>query len=155
MRNQSTWRSVRLAQSRLEQILHRRHSLRLHGLVIGAVTLGGMLAASAVQRALGVETLALRWWAGRLVDDDRDDSADATDALDLLDLVPTGGSRSGEGRSAAPPIRTGGGGDFAGGGATADFGGADAAADSSIADALPGQRRLPCGRRGRSLGRAR
>lgn len=147
MRNQSTWRSVRLAQSRLEQTLHRRHSLRLHGLVIGAVTLGCMLAASAAQRALGVESLALRyavslgigygiyplvlrWWAGRLVDDD-DDQADASDALDLLDLVPTGGGRGGGG-GATLSLRPGGGGD-----ATADFGsevGSNAA--EGMADAL-------------------
>lgn len=79
----SNWRSVRLWESRLEQDLHRRHSLRAHGLLIGTFTLLLMWCTSALVMRLGTQSLAvrylftlgvgyiaylliLRWWAQRL-----------------------------------------------------------------------------------------
>ena len=80
----SDWRSVRLWESRVEQALHRRHDLRLHGFAIGTTILLLMWLVSHLQMRLGVDSLALRyaltlgagyavyllllrWWAGRLV----------------------------------------------------------------------------------------
>lgn len=80
----SDWRSVRLWESRVEQDLHRRYDLRLHGFGIGSSILLLMWGVSHLQMRLGVDSLALRyaltlgvgygayllllrWWAARLV----------------------------------------------------------------------------------------
>lgn len=81
----SNWRSVRLWETQVERDLHRDHSLRTHGLLIGTFTLLLMWGVSALQmHLLHVESLAvrylvtlgvgyvgylcvLRWWAQRLV----------------------------------------------------------------------------------------
>ncbi|MDP9876587.1 hypothetical protein J2W25_001551 [Variovorax boronicumulans] len=82
----SNWRSVRLWETQVERDLHRDHSLRTHGLLIGTFTLLLMWGVSALQmHLLHVESLAvrylvtlgvgyvgylcvLRWWAQRLVE---------------------------------------------------------------------------------------
>lgn len=87
MRVLSDWRSVRLWETQVERDLHRNHSLRTHGLMIGTFMLLLMWAASYAQMRLGVHSLAvryfftlgasyvgyllvLRWWAARLVTQD-------------------------------------------------------------------------------------
>lgn len=136
MKVRSTWRSVRLEESALEQALHRRHSLRLHGWLIGGLVLLVMWACSALLRhgteidslalryllTLGVGYLAylglLRLWARRLLGERRhSEGEDWSDGFDLPEL-PTGG------RGAEPAIPRGphtGGGDFGGAGAQGDF----------------------------------
>lgn len=81
----SNWRSMRLWETQIERDLHRNHSLRTHGLLIGTFMLLLMWGVSALQmHLLHVESLAvryfltlgvgyvgyllvLRWWARRLV----------------------------------------------------------------------------------------
>ncbi|OUL99641.1 hypothetical protein [Variovorax sp. JS1663] len=67
----SNWRSVRLWETEVERDLHRRHSLRTHGLLIGTTTLLLMWLVSWLQMHAGVESLALRYFvtlgAGYLV----------------------------------------------------------------------------------------
>lgn len=143
MKNLSNWRSVRLAESRLQHELRQRHSFRLHGICIGLATLGLTWGASHLQMLLGVDSLALRYllslglgylgyllmlrlWAGAMVSRSEHSQADWLDAGDLIQSWPSGGPRCGS----APPadLKSGGGGDFAGGGASGDFSGpADAA----------------------------
>ena len=112
--------------------LRRRHTLWLHGWLMGLVTLGVMWGAAALQRHAGGDSLALRYavtlgvgylcyllllriWAGMLVrEEERDVPAPG------LDLPwPHGGGRAGGGYEA------GGGGDFGGGGSDSGFGGGD------------------------------
>ena len=129
----------------LRSDLRRRYRLRLHGLCIGSFMLALMWAASALQMAYGVESLALRYavslgtgylaylmvlhaWARRMVQGgphgDVPDAADLADAaLDLAGNVPS--------RVRAPDLASGGGGDFAGGGASADIGVPDGLADAA------------------------
>ncbi|MDN4589493.1 hypothetical protein DBA29_13440 [Xenophilus aerolatus] len=100
----SNWRSVRLWETQLERDLHRRYSLRTHGLLIGSATLLLMWAISAAQMWVGVESLALRylvtlgagyalylgvlrWWAQRLVEDRADIGPDAGDVVEVADLA--------------------------------------------------------------------
>jgi len=82
----SNWRSVRLWETRVERDLHRKYSLRTHGILIGSFTLLLMWCVSALQmHLLHVDSLAvryfltlgvgyvgyllvLRWWAKRLVE---------------------------------------------------------------------------------------
>jgi len=104
----SNWRSVRLWESRLEQDLHRRHSMRAHGLLIGTFTLLLMWCTSALVMRFGTQSLAvrylftlgvgyiaylliLRWWAQRLAQG-RQVDIDGADALP--DVLPdTAGGR--------------------------------------------------------------
>ena len=83
----SNWRSMRLWETQIERDLHRNHSLRTHGILIGTFTLLLMWGVSALQmHLLHVDSLAvryfltlgvgylgyllvLRWWARRLVED--------------------------------------------------------------------------------------
>jgi hypothetical protein len=118
------------------QRLQRERWLRLHVLLIGLLTLGGLMAAGGLLRVLGVESLAwryaialpisyllylglLRLWAGHLLGRDSQLLDQAPDVLDGLDLLPT--PRGGGGTGSSVPIRTGGGGDFGGGGASGSF----------------------------------
>ncbi|EJL78919.1 hypothetical protein PMI15_04210 [Polaromonas sp. CF318] len=134
MKNLSSWRSVRVLEGRLERELRQRHSLRLHGLCIGLLTLGMMWAVSHLQMVMGMDSLALRYlftlgagylayllvlrgWAAMLVRHGGSGVPDGS-GLDLVDLpgnLPSGAS--------LPTIHSGQGGDFGGGGATGDFGG--------------------------------
>lgn len=96
----SNWRSVRLWESAFERDLHRRHSLRTHGLLLGTCTLLLMWAVSALQMRAGNDSLALRyavtlgvgylgylgllrWWAQRLVEGRTEIDPDIPDVLDL------------------------------------------------------------------------
>ncbi|WP_418123787.1 hypothetical protein [Variovorax sp. 160MFSha2.1] len=83
----SNWRSVRLWETQVERELHRKYSLRTHGIFIGSFTLLLMWGVSALQmHLLHVDSLAvryfltlgvgylgylvvLRWWAKRLVEE--------------------------------------------------------------------------------------
>ncbi len=82
----SNWRSVKLWESAYERDLHRRHSLRAHGILIGAFTLLLMWCVSSLVMHFGTRSLAvrylftlgvgyiaylliLRWWAQRLAED--------------------------------------------------------------------------------------
>lgn len=95
----SNWRSVKLWESAFERDLHRRHSLRAHGILIGAVTLLLMWGVSSLVMHFGTQSLAvryvctlgvgyiaylliLRWWAHRLAQDRTDLNPD----FDLPDL---------------------------------------------------------------------
>lgn len=141
MKNLSNWRSVRLLQSQLERELRQRHSLGLHGVCIGFVTLGLMWGVSHLQMLLGFESLALRylvtlgagylaylavlrWWAATLIG--RGSAADGLDgAADAADLLFNGLSPVRSGADSAvrlPTLESGQGGDFGGGGATGSFG---------------------------------
>ena len=91
MKVPSNWRSVRLWETRVERDLHRKYSLRTHGILIGSFTLLLMWGVSALQmHVLDVQSLAvryfltlgvgylgyllvLRWWARRLVEGRRFD----------------------------------------------------------------------------------
>ncbi len=92
----SNWRSVRLWESEVERDLHRRHSLRTHGLLIGSVTLLLMWAVSSLMMRFGPPSLALRylvtlgvgyvayllilrWWAQRLAQGRADLNVDVPD----------------------------------------------------------------------------
>ncbi len=146
MKARSTWRAVRLEESALEQALHRRHSLRIHGWLIGSMVLVAMWACAALLRHVAeVDSLALRYlltlgagylvylgvlrlWARRLLGRARRDGDDG-DWSDLLDL-PTG-----RGDVDAPVPRKGGG-DFGGGGAQGDFAAAASAPASAEGSVL-------------------
>ncbi|CAA2100525.1 hypothetical protein [Variovorax paradoxus] len=104
----SNWRSVRLWETRVERDLHRKYSLRTHGILIGSFTLLLMWCVSALQmHLLHVDSLAvryfltlgvgyvgyllvLRWWARRLVEG-RELNVD----IDAPDLDIGGGRGSG------------------------------------------------------------
>jgi hypothetical protein len=151
MKNLSNWRSVRVLEGRLERELRQRHSLRLHGLCIGLLTLGMMWAVSHLQMVMGVDSLALRYlltlgagylayllvlrgWAALLVNRRAESGTADGNWGDLLDVpgnLPSGGGNGG------PSMQSGQGGDFGGGGATGDFSGA-ADAGSGLGDAAGG-----------------
>ncbi|SCX74379.1 hypothetical protein [Variovorax sp. EL159] len=114
----SDWRSVRLWETQVERDLHRNHSLRTHGILIGSFTLLLMWGVSALQMHLfHVDSLAvrylltlgvgylgyllvLRWWARYLVNTTTGLDADAGDAIDAVDFAIDAGrglARGGEG----------------------------------------------------------
>ncbi|MES2186196.1 MAG: hypothetical protein V4505_16715 [Pseudomonadota bacterium] len=122
----------------LRSDLRRRHALRWHGICIGSFMLALMWAASHLQMVFGVESLAVRYtvslgigyfaylgvlrlWAQRMVASPGRASDSGLDALDpadgALDLA-SGVSRNAD----TAGFAAGGGGDFAGAGASADFG---------------------------------
>lgn len=151
MKNLSNWRSVRVLEGRLERELRQRHSLRLHGLCIGLLTLGMMWAVSHLQMVMGVDSLALRYlltlgagylayllvlrgWAALLVNRPAEPGTADGNWGNLVDVpgdLPSGGG------GARLPLQSGQGGDFGGGGATGDFSGA-ADAGSGLGDAAGG-----------------
>ena len=65
VRPRSGWSAVRMWQQDLAQSLQRRHALRLHGWVIGSITLLVTWGVSHLQMAAGVESLALRYLVSR------------------------------------------------------------------------------------------
>ena len=146
----STWRRMRAPQRALQDRLQRRHSLRLHGWCIGSFTLAVMWAVSHAQMLLGVQSLALRYlvtlgagylayllvlrlWAAWLLRPARKDGS----ALDGADLLPDIGWPTGRGGGPAVP-RSGGGGDYAGGGASGEWSAADGGLEDSLGDAASG-----------------
>lgn len=138
MKVASTWRAVRLEESEITRTLRQRHTLWLHGVVLGLLVLGAMWLAAWGLRAWGVPSLALRYaltlgvgylvylgllrvWASALLpgrDDGVGPDLDPTDLLDS-DLGDIALPRWPRGES--PAMRTGGGGDYGGGGAQASF----------------------------------
>ncbi|MEO7548229.1 MAG: hypothetical protein ABIT82_07390 [Ramlibacter sp.] len=136
----SGWRSVRVREGQFASDLRERHWLRLHGMCIGLAVLGVMWATSHLQMRMGSESMAIRYlvtlgvgyaayllvlrlWAGALVsrdDDDGDDGGD--DVLDVVGDLPAP-SLDAVRLPGLPPMLEGGGGDFAGAGASADFSG--------------------------------
>lgn len=122
----SNWRSVRLWETQLERDLHRNHSLRTHGILIGSFTLLLMWCVSALQmHLLHVDSLAvrylltlgvgylgyllvLRWWANRLVQG-RELEIDV-DVPDMDFGGGRGGGRGGGSHSQASVGESGGGG---------------------------------------------
>ncbi|MEZ2295579.1 hypothetical protein [Variovorax sp. RCC_210] len=122
----SNWRSVRLWETQLERDLHRNHSLRTHGILIGSFTLLLMWCVSALQmHLLHVDSLAvrylltlgvgylgyllvLRWWANRLVQG-RELEIDV-DVPDMDFGGGRGGGRGGGSHSHASVGESGGGG---------------------------------------------
>jgi hypothetical protein len=131
----SNWRSVRMWETRVTRNLRQQRMLWLHGWCIGLITLLVTWGASALQMHLGSESLALRYlvslgvgyitylltvrvWAQALV---RPTQADTQiDVPDLSGLDLSGGHGD-CGKTAAPDVHSGGGGDFGGGGASGDF----------------------------------
>ena len=134
----SDFRSIRVAEEALIRHLRRRHTLWLHGALMGLITLLVMWGVSAALRHGGVDALALRYaaalgagylayllllrlWAGMLV---REQERGVPDPGGLDLPWPDGGG----GHCGADGIRSGGGGDFGGGGADGSF---DALADGA------------------------
>lgn len=130
MKALSNWRSVRLWQTGVERDLRKRHWLRLHGMCIGLVVLGVMWATAHLQFLLDSQSLALRYlvtlgvgyaayllvlrgWAQMLVRRE----ALGLDGVGDLPVPDVPASVD------LPVFGSGGGGDFAGGGASADFSG--------------------------------
>jgi hypothetical protein len=110
----SNWRSVRLWESAFERDLHRRHSLRTHGLLLGTCTLLLMWAVSALQMWAGNDSLALRyavtlgagylgylallrWWAQRLVEGRTEIDPDLADVSGVFPDGPTVSAEAAEG----------------------------------------------------------
>ena len=141
VKNLSNWRSVRLWEAHVERDLRQRHWLRLHGLCIGAMVMGVMWLTSYVQMLLGQNRLALRYlvtlgvgylvyllvlrmWASMLV---RRDSSAIDGGGDLP--IPDAGGTVDFALHELPVFRSGGGGNFGGGGATGDFSGAAESSD--------------------------
>ena len=120
-----------ISTTALRAELRHRYWLRLHGLMIGGVTLlaswltsNGLLLLGmstlglryvlAILAGYGVYLLLVRWWARRLLER-RDNDVDITpDAANVDVDVP--------GTACEPAMRSGEGGDFGGGGASGDFG---------------------------------
>lgn len=119
----SNWRSMRLWETQIERDLHRNHSLRTHGILIGTCMLLLMWGVSALQmHLLHVDSLAvryfltlgvgylgylllLRWWARRLVENGVGvnldvGGGDVVDAADLALDVAGSASRAGFGDAA-------------------------------------------------------
>lgn len=147
MKNLSNWRSVRIWQSGLERQLRQRHTLWLHGWCIGLLVMGLMWITAHLQMVAGSDSLALRYfvtlgvgylgylvvlrlWAGALLRR----GADTTDAgADLLEPALDLAANMAQPTSRLPSMDAGGGGDFAGAGASAS---ADFSAAGDAAPAL-------------------
>lgn len=158
-RSLADWRSVRVWESDTRHLLRRKHALWFHGWCIGFLVLALMWAASHLQMVLGSQSLALRYlvtlgvgylgflvvlrlWAGALVGEEAplDAAAEVADealpeALDAAaDLAGQALARTGRAVAEAA-IRSGGAGDFGGGGAQAAFQWASDAG-SAVGDAV-------------------
>jgi hypothetical protein len=151
MKSLSNWRSVRLWEGNVERHLRQRHWLWLHGLCIGSLVLIAMWGASQLQMQIGSSPLALRYlvtlgvgylvyllvlrgWAAVLI---RRNSGHA----DFGGDIPSPGSWSdvsGEAIHAGNPIRSGGSGDFGGGGASGDYAGAPSHAGEAVGEFASG-----------------
>jgi hypothetical protein len=125
----SNFRSIRVEEDALVRHLRRRHTLWLHGWLMGLVTLGVMWGAAALQRHAGVDSLALRYavtlgvgylcyllllriWAGMLVREEERSIDDP--GIDVSWPDGSGAPQDGG-------LHSGGGGDFGGGGADGGF----------------------------------
>lgn len=140
----SNFRSIRVEEHALIRRLRQRHTLWLHGWLMGLITLLVMWGVSAALRHGGVDSLAVRYalalgagylayllllriWAGMLV---REEERGWLDGVQI-DVPLSDGGRGGQGGGG---FHSGGGGDFGGGGASGSF---DGPADLSdgVADA--------------------
>ena len=140
----SNFRSIRVEEHALIRRLRQRHTLWLHGWLMGLITLLVMWGVSAALRHGGVDSLAVRYalalgagylayllllriWAGMLV---REEERGWLDGVQI-DVPLSDGGRGGQGGGG---FHSGGGGDFGGGGASGSF---DSPADLSdgVADA--------------------
>lgn len=125
----SNFRSIRIEEDALVRHLRRRHTLWLHGWLMGLITLGVMWGAAALQRHAGVDSLALRYavtlgvgylcyllllriWAGMLVREEERSIDDP--GIDVSWPDGSGAPQDGG-------LHSGGGGDFGGGGADGGF----------------------------------
>jgi len=125
----SNFRSIRVEEDALVRHLRRRHTLWLHGWLMGLITLGVMWGAAALQRHAGVDSLALRYtvtlgvgylcyllllriWAGMLVREEERSIDDP--GIDVSWPDGSGAPQDGG-------LHSGGGGDFGGGGADGGF----------------------------------
>ena len=128
------WRSVRVWEADTRHHLRRHHAMWLHGWCIGATVVGVMWLAAHLQMLMGVDSLALRYlvtlglgyvaflavlrtWAGWLVGEEPEVDPEAVDmaadvAWNASQVAPS---------VDVPVPRSGGGGDFGGGGASGDF----------------------------------
>lgn len=144
----SNWRSVRMWESGVARDLRQRRVLWLHGLSIGLITLAVTWGVSILQMHFGGESLALRYlvslgvgycvylltvrlWAAALIRRNDNGSPDAS-GLDLSD------DKSGCDQPPLPDMRSGGGGEFAGGGASGDFSDVGSGAADRIGDLAGG-----------------
>ncbi len=131
----------------LRRQLRGRFLLRLHVFVIAMLMLGALMLGGAGLRAMGMEALAwryalllpasyliylglLRVWARALL---RREGSPLDDMPDLLDFGTQIAGNLGRGRPPVP-FRSGGGGDFGGGGASGDF---STSASTSLPTDLP------------------
>lgn len=131
----SNWRSVRRWEADFAHTLRQRRRLWLHGVWIGLITLAVTWGMSALQLALGVDSLAVRYlvslgagylvyliilrlWAAALLGRVQADGGDLS-GVDLPDVRGAGGS--GCAKSDLPTVQSGGGGEFGGGGALGDY----------------------------------
>lgn len=137
----SNWRAVRLWESELERQLHQRHWLRLHGWAIGSLMLLLMWGVATLQKALGVQSMALRYlltlgvaygayllvlrlWAQWLVrrDAPNDPGVDGSGGGGCDPAHGSSGALDGAAQAQkVAPVHSGGGGDFAGGGASVNW----------------------------------
>ena len=125
--------------------LRRRHTLWLHGWLMGLITLGVMWGAAALQRHAGVDSLALRYavtlgvgylcyllllriWAGMLVREEERSIDDP--GIDVSWPDGSGAPQDGG-------LHSGGGGDFGGGGADGGFDAPLDAADEGAIVIIP------------------
>lgn len=130
--------------------LRRTRWLRLHVFLIALIWLGVLMLGGAGLRALGMESLAwryavllpagyllylavLRLWAGTLLRRDAPDVPDAPDVVDAAELLADGAGHLSR-ISRIPPLRTGGGGNFGGGGASGEFSGPALADGVTLSD---------------------
>jgi hypothetical protein len=129
----SNFRSIRVEGDALVRRLRSRHTLWLHGGLMGLITLLVMWGVSTALRHGGVDSLAVRYalalgagylayllllriWAGMLV---REEERDRLDGVQIDVPMPGGGS-GGQGDGG---FHSGGGGDFGGGGVSGSFDG--------------------------------
>ena len=129
----SNFRSIRVEEDALVRRLRSRHTLWLHGGLMGLITLLVMWGVSTALRHGGVDSLAVRYalalgagylayllllriWAGMLV---REEERDRLDGVQIDVPMPGGGS-GGQGDGG---FHSGGGGDFGGGGVSGSFDG--------------------------------
>jgi len=150
-KKKSTWRSVRMPQQDIAHTLRQRHSLRLHGLCIGSITLLLMWGTSHLQMRLGGDSLTLRYlvtlavgylgyllvlraWAAWLLRRREDSSFD----FDLPDIDwPGGGPSGGGGGGVRIPLPRTGGGNYGGGGASGEFSDGLATSLSNVVSSAP------------------
>lgn len=136
MTTKSSWKTIRLDERHLQKTLRSKHSLRLHGMGLGTMTLLITWLTSHALMVLGVRSMGLRYglallvgymaylvlvraWAKRLaIQRNHESQSYAELVVDAMDLPVQMGRFNLQG----PAMISGKGGDFGGGGATVNFG---------------------------------